>query len=131
MNYQPSMKLFILHVPVLNFYRINFTLFWSENINLPSENSWKMFVKLNGIALYFFMIMIRLGLLSFKLILFFNYLVFTNLNLVNTLCELWRTINFDFPNQTYPFLMKYAVKRTRCQPWKRIDKWQKWEWQKS
>ena len=27
------MKLLILHVPVLNFDRINFTLFWSENIN--------------------------------------------------------------------------------------------------
>ena len=65
MNYQPSMKLFILHVPVLNFDRINFTLFCSENINLPSENSWEIFVKLNGTALYFFMLMIRLGLLSF------------------------------------------------------------------
>ena len=28
------------------------------------------------------------------------------------------------------FLIKYAVKRPRCQPWKRFDKWQKWEWQK-
>ena len=37
MKYQSCMKLLILHVPVLTFDRINFTLFCSENINLPSE----------------------------------------------------------------------------------------------
>ena len=36
-KYQPSMKLLILYVPIISFDRINFTLFYSENINLPSE----------------------------------------------------------------------------------------------
>ena len=31
------MKLLLLHVSVIKFDRINFTLFYSENINLPSE----------------------------------------------------------------------------------------------
>ena len=37
MKYQQCKTLFILHVPVIKFDRINFTLFYSENINLPSE----------------------------------------------------------------------------------------------
>ena len=34
---QPCKKSLILRVPVINFDRINFTLFCFENINLPSE----------------------------------------------------------------------------------------------
>ena len=64
-KHQTYIKLLILHVPVINFDRINFTLFCSENINLPSEKFWEMFVKLNGTTLYLFIIMIQLGLLHF------------------------------------------------------------------
>ena len=39
---------------------------------------------------------------------FFKHLVDTQLKPVNSLCELRRTINFDFPYQTYPFLIKYV-----------------------
>ena len=72
------------------------------------RNSLDMFVKLNGTMMYLFLIMIQLGLLPFNWYLFFNHWVDTHLKPVNIFCELWQTRNFDFPYQTYPFLIKYV-----------------------
>ena len=61
------MKLLLLHVSVIKFDRINFTLFYSENINLPSE-------KLENVRQIKWNHAYLLGLLPFLLIYIFQSL---------------------------------------------------------
>ena len=70
---------------------------------------WGMFVKLNGTTLYLFIIYwLGWDCFLFNWYVFFNHRVDTTLKPVNILCELWLSINFDFPYKTYFFKIKYA-----------------------
>ena len=71
-KYQTCMNLLILHVPVIDFDRINFSLFCSENINLRLEKVLGNVYQINGTPLYLFIIMIRLGLLHFLTDMYFS-----------------------------------------------------------
>ena len=104
------MKLLLLHVSVIKFDRINFTLFYSENINLPSEKLENVRqIKWNHA--YLFIIMIQLGLLPFLLIYIFQSLSRHHFKACKYF--MWamtnrRTINFRFYLWNLSFLIKHV-----------------------
>ena len=83
-------------------------------------------IKWNRAALIYNNIWFDWDCFHFNLYVVFNHWLDTHLKPVNIYVNYDEQLILLFPTKTILFSIKYAVKCTRCQLWKRIDKWQKW-----